>query len=229
MTGEVIWKCPVPGGDDAGYASAIVVNVGGKKQYVQYLAQGVVGVDAATGTFLWRALETENVGANMATPIERAGQVYAPSGNSFGGLAQLTPAGNGLEAKQVYKKRGLPSAIGGAVLIDGNLYGTTRDGLVCADFASGEEKWKAPSIGVGSVCAADGLLFLHGENGQVALVEATPTEYREKGRIVLADLPERVNQMEKAWAYPVVANGRLYIRDKNMLWCYDVSGSASPN
>ena len=75
----------------------------------------------------------------------------------------------------------------------------------------------------GSLCCADGRLYLHSENGQVALVEATPAAYREKGRFTPPDQPERGRS--RAWGYPVVANGRLYIRDLDTLWCYDVQAS----
>jgi outer membrane protein assembly factor BamB len=226
-TGSVIWKCPVPEGDDAGYASVIVANVGGKKQYVQFMSKGVVGVDAATGKFLWRYNATGGGPANIATPVESDGLIYTP-GQAGSGLVKLTASGDAVNAEQVYMTRGLPNAIGGAVLIDGHLYGTARQGgLICADFKSGEVKWSGPGVGVGSICAADGLLFLYGENGDVALVEATPAEYREKGRLTLPEKPQHAGPQEKSWAYPVVANGRLYLRDKNVLWCYNVSDRAA--
>jgi outer membrane protein assembly factor BamB len=226
-TGEVVRKYPVPQGDDAGYASVIIVQQGGKKQYVQFLSKGVVGVDAATGKLLWRYDETGGGPANIATPVAHDGYVFAP-GQQAAGLVKLTPSAQSVSADQVYLKRGLPNAIGGAVVIDGNLYGTTRGaGLVCADFKTGEIKWSDPCVGVGAICAADGLLFVYGENGEVALVEATPAEYREKGRFTPPDKPQHVNPQEKSWAYPVVANGRLYLRDKTSLWCYDIGQRAA--
>jgi outer membrane protein assembly factor BamB len=227
-TGEVIWKCQVPEGDEAGYASAIVVNVGGKKQYVQFLAKGVVGVDAATGKFLWRYNETGGGPANIATPVAADGHVYTP-GQQGSGLVKLSASGDAVTAEQVYRTRGLPNAIGGSVLIDGHLYGTTREGLVCCEFKTGEIKWKDSSVGVGAVCSADGLLFVFGENGNVALVEVNQTTYREKGRITPTDKPAHREGREKSWAYPVVANGRLYLRDKNVLWCYGVADATTPN
>ncbi|MEX2317679.1 MAG: PQQ-binding-like beta-propeller repeat protein [Pirellulales bacterium] len=222
--GDVLWKCTIPEAEDAGYASAIIVNFEGRKQYVQYFSKGLVGIDAASGKFLWRALEVDR--DNMATPIEEDGFVYIPLFLSGGGLAKLTSTADGVTAKEAYRKRGLPNSIGGIVLVDGHLYGTVTDGLVCADFKTGAIKWKAPSVGAGAVCSADGLLFVHGENSEVALVEATPTEYREKGRFKVPELPQRRDRNERAWSYPVVANGRLYIRDKNFLWCYNVADAS---
>jgi hypothetical protein len=101
-----------------------------------------------------------------------------------------------------------------------HLYGTTGQALLCIQFATGEVKWEDRSVGPGSICFADGRLYIHGESGEAALVEATPAGYREKGRYTPPDAPERGSS--KAWAYPVVANGRLYIRDLGVLWCHDV-------
>jgi len=80
-------------------------------------------------------------------------------------------------------------------------------------------------LGAASLCYVEGRLYLHGENGEVALVEASPDGYHELGRFTPPDQPKRINEMEKAWAYPVVANGRLYLRDHSSLWCYDVKAA----
>jgi hypothetical protein len=90
------------------------------------------------------------------------------------------------------------------------------------DFETGEIKWENPSIGAVSITFAEGLLYTYGENGQMALVEATPKEYHEKGRFTPPGHPPHSNDMEKSWAYPVVSGGRLYLRDHEVLWCYDV-------
>jgi outer membrane protein assembly factor BamB len=94
--------------------------------------------------------------------------------------------------------------------------------MMCVEFATGAVKWEERALGAASLCFADDRLHLHGENGEVALIEATPAGYQEKGRFSPPNQPQKTNPMEKAWAYPVVANGRLYIRDHQMLWCYDV-------
>jgi outer membrane protein assembly factor BamB len=227
-TGAVIWKMAVSGGEPAGYASAIVVQTGGRKQYVQFLSKGIVGVDAKTGQFLWRYAAVAKGMAQMVTPVARDGYVYGGANGVGGGLVRLKSDGGGVAAEQVYFERGLPNSIGGSVLVGEYLYGTTGTGLVAIEFTTGKVKWQAESIGSGSVAYADGQLYLHGENGSVALVEATSEAYREKGRFTPPAQPKRNRQgpyPEKAWTYPVIANGRLYIRDIGTLWAYDIKAN----
>jgi outer membrane protein assembly factor BamB len=222
-TGDVVWKSAVPGADQAAYASPIVVEAGGVKQYVQLLQKGLVGVDARTGKFLWRFDQTvRNSPANIPTPVAHEGHVYTSTARGGGGMVRLKVDGETVTAEPVYAAQRLPSAIGGAVRVGDYLYGTTTAGLMCVQFTTGEVKWQERGIGAASLCYADGNLYLHGENGQVALVEATPEGYREKGRFTPPEQPDRGRS--QAWAYPVVANGRLYIHDWGTLWCYDVRG-----
>ena len=224
-TGDVIWKSPVQGGGEAAYASIIIVEAGGVKQYVQFLQKGLVGVDAKTGKFLWRYDKTaQGSPANIPTPVAHDGYVYSATGRGGGGLVKLTASQSGVEAEQVYASKKLPTSIGGTVRIGDYLYGTTGRALLCVEFATGKIQWQDRCIGAGAVCYADGLLYIHGENGQLALVEATPDAYREKGRFTPPDQPDRRG---KAWAYPTVANGRLYVHDYGTLWCYDIRGAAA--
>jgi outer membrane protein assembly factor BamB len=219
-TGDVIWKSAVPGGEQAAYASVIIVNAGGVKQYVQLLGNGLVGVDAKTGKFLWRYDRiAEGSPANIPTPVAREDFVYSSTGKG-GGLVQLKASGGEVAAEQVYAQQKLPTSIGGSIELNGYLYGTAGQAMLCVDFSTGELKWENRGIAPGAVLYADNRLYLHGENGDVALVEATPEAYREHGRFTPPNQPDRGKA--KAWTYPVVANGRLYIRDQGSLWCYDV-------
>ena len=146
--------------------------------------------------------------------------IYSAAGRSGGGLVRLKADGDAISAEQVYFIPKMPNSIGGAVDLKGYLYGTNTQGLMCADFATGDVKWQERGVGAASVCFADDRLYVHGEKDEVALVEPSPEGYREKGRFTLPDQPDRGKS--QAWAYPVVANGRLYIRDLQSLWCYDV-------
>lgn len=229
-TGEVLWKCPVPGGDEAAYASALAVEVGGIRQYVQLLQKGLVGVEAKTGKFLWRFDKpVSRYNANIPTPVFGDGIAYAGAAGTGGGAVKLRAKDGGTAAEPLYFEASLPTAIGGAVKVGDYLYGTTGAALLCLEFQTGQVKWKDRALGAASICCADGRLYLHGENGEVALVEASPEGYREHGRFAPPDPPKRANNMEKAWAYPVVASGKLYLRDHGCLWCYEIRAAAGSN
>lgn len=227
-TGALLWKAAVPGGDPAGYASAIVVHGGGRKQYVQLLSKGIVGVDAKTGEFLWRYAEAAKGPAQYFTPVARGEYVYGGALGVGGGLVRLKAEGKGVAAEQIYFVRGLPNGIGGAVLVGDHLYGTeVTQQLVAVEFATGKLLWKSENFGWASVAAADGHLYLHLIDGQMVLVEASPEGFREKGRFAPPNQPKKKQAgqfPEGAFAYPVIANGRLYIRDLGMLWAYDIKG-----
>ena len=228
-TGAVIWKSAVPGGDPAGYASAIVVQAAGRKQYVQFLSKGIVGVDAKTGQFLWRYGEVAKGPAQYFTPVASGEYVYGGALGVGGGLVRLKPDGTGVAAEQIYFARGLPNGLGGALVVGDYLYGTdiATGPLVAMEFSTGKIKWQAESIGRVSIAYADGLLYLHSLNGDVALIEATPEAYRERGRFTPPDQPHHKQTgpyPEQAFAHPVIANGRLYIRDLETLWAFDIKG-----
>lgn len=227
-TGDVKWKAPLPDRvaeskkkrsySTAGYSSAIVADVGGTRQYVQFIDGGVIGVDAKDGTFLWNYNEPANGTANCSTPIVHDGAVFAASayGNG-GGKASLSGNGNKWTAKQDYFVKSLQNHHGGMVLVGDHVYGTGSNSLMCVSYKTGDVAWQDRSVGKGSVCFADGHLYVRSERGPIALVEATADGYKEKGRF---DQPERSSK--QAWAHPVVANGKLYIRDWDKMFCYDI-------
>jgi outer membrane protein assembly factor BamB len=228
INGEVIWKAAVPGkamgeglqSNTAAYASAIVATVGGIKQYIQVLTGGMVGIAANDGKLLWRY--DKLTGSTMCnTPLFHDGYVLlsalTPSGSAGSALVQLTATDEGVTAKEVYHTRLLAAHHGGVVRVGDVVYGTNQRDLVCIDFKSGETKWQNPCVGKGSIAAADGRLYVRSEKGPVALVAATPDAYKELGRF---DQPDR--SAKNAWPHPVIAGSRLYLRDQNLLLCYDV-------
>ena len=228
-TGALMWKSAIPGGDDAGYTSAIIVQAAGRKQYVQFLSKGLIGVDAKSGQFLWRYAQVAKGPAQYFSPVARGEYVYGGALSVGGGLVRLKSDGGGVAAEQVYFLRGLPNGLGGAVIVGDYLYGTdiARGEFIAIEFATGNVKWKSASIGRVSIAYADGLLYLHHESGDVAVIEASPDECREKGRVTPPDQPKRTKTgqfSDGAYAYPVIANGRLYIRDAGSLWVYDIKG-----
>jgi outer membrane protein assembly factor BamB len=219
MTGEVVWTAAVPEGGEAAYASPVVAEVGGVKEYVQFLRNGVAAVAAKDGKFLW-LFGRDTTSTQCSTPIVRDGYVFeshaGPSGNGCA-LLQLTPDAPGY--KEIYfKKKVLDNHHGGVVLVGDHVYGTTGQTLACVELKTGEQKWSERSVGKGSIAAADGMLYVRGETGPVALVEATPSGYTERGRFSQPDRSGR-----PAWPHPVIAHGKLYLRDDDVLLCYDVA------
>jgi len=222
-TGEVIWKSEVPGGDIADYASIMIVEAAGKKQYVQYMRKALVGVDAKTGKFLWKYTATQDPGASMLTPVVSKDKVFVAGARKGGGLVTLKADGEGVSATEVFFDKAVAPGIGGAVLVDGYLYGHAGANLFCAEFATGKIQWKEASVGPSAICYADGRLYVRGYNsGEIALVEASPKAYSEKGRF---KYPEKTKT--PGWPHPVVSNGKLYIRDMDVLLCYSVAGTAT--
>jgi outer membrane protein assembly factor BamB len=218
-SGEVIWKAPIQDADPADYASIMPFEAGGVKQYIQFTRKGLVAVDAKTGKFLWRYNKTSDMGANILTPVVYQDKVFSAGSRSGGATLEVTGGGGKVNAKELYFDKRLGASIGGAVLVDGYLYGSTTQGLFCVDFMTGKEKWTEKSTGNASICYADGCLYVRShQSGDVFLVEANPKEYVEKGRL---KQPER--SKTPAWPHPVVANGGLYLRDMDTLCCFDVA------
>ncbi len=221
-TGEVLWKCAAPGGDDAGYASAVLAEIQGVRQIVQFLGKGAVGIDAATGKLLWSFADTSGR-ANITTPIVEGDLVFTAGGLGAGGVAKITLENGKWSATKLYTDKRLPQSAGGLVKVGGYLYGATQSGLACVDFKTGQVKWQDKSIGPASILYADNRLYLHGEDGRIALVEASSDRYKEAGRFMPPNLPER-QAKDKAYPHPVIADGKLLIRDGEVLICYDVKG-----
>ena len=217
------------GGFGAAYASAIAMDFDGQRQYVQLTARALVGVAASDGKFLWRYDRPANgMGINCSTPVYHDGLVFAASAyGAGGGLVKLSKDANGgVKAEEVYSSQEMQNHHGGMVLVDGCLYGANggNDGgyLVCLDFKTGKVLWNEEERGKrrapkGSVALAEGRLYYRTEKGTMLLIEANPKEYVERGRF---EQPDRSRQ--PAWAHPVIANGKLYLRDQDVLFCYDV-------
>jgi outer membrane protein assembly factor BamB len=219
-TGATIWQAAVANIGQAEYSSIIVANVAGTRQYVQFLGKGVVGVAAADGKFLWRYDGPANGTANCSTPIYFDGCVFAASGyGTGGGLAKLTKDGDAFKAEEIYFTKKMKNHHGGMVLLNGYIYGSDEGLLTCLEAKTGKVMWDARQPGKGSIVYADSRLYYRNEGGkgQIFLVEATPEKYIEHGRF---DQPERTNL--HSWSHPVIANGKLYIRDQDLLLCFDV-------
>ena len=217
-SGKEIWKSLIEQ-ERAGYASAVVTEVDGVRQYVQFLAGGTVGVRADDGTFLWRNTKSSSGTANCSSPLVSGDYIFTASNYGTGGaLLKLASANQATTAELVYHAPDMKSHHGDMVIVDGLLFGSNDPGiLMCIDLATGKVKWQNRSIGKGSVSYADGKIYLRGENKEIAIVKATGEGYQELGRF---EQPDRSS--EHAWSHPVIAHGRLFLRDEGLLLCYDL-------
>ncbi len=222
-TGELIWKCAVPDGSAAGYSSVLVAEFGGVRQYVQFLTSGLMGLEPGTGKLLWR-YEKSGKGspAVIIMPLVGDGMIYSGAFRATTALVKPVFKDGAFTVEEIYSNGKLPVGLGGVVKVGDYFYGSGGSVAMCVEFKTGTVKWEERSIGPGSLLVADQRIYIHAENGDVAMFEPSAEGYREKGRFTPPGLPARANPMEKAWPYPVVANGKLYIRDKDSLWCYDV-------
>jgi outer membrane protein assembly factor BamB len=246
LTGKTIWKTqmagsgsaagsgsrPGPGGgtfreSGASYSSAIAFDFAGQRQYAQMTSKALIGVAAADGKLLWQYAKPANSsGINCTTPIYHDGMVFATSAYAAGaGVVKLikTPAG-GINVSEVWFSRKMQNHHGGVILLDGSLYGANggNEGgaALCMDFKTGDILWNQrndATAAKGSMAFADGRIYYRGEDGAMLLIDPSPRQYIERGRFQEPDRSEAPN-----WTHPVIANGKLYLRDQNVLLCYDI-------
>jgi outer membrane protein assembly factor BamB len=220
MTGALAWQS-ADITEGAQYSSIIPANINGKKQYVQLVMQTLFGVDAATGKLIWRAPWSAGRTAVIPTPIVKGDEVFISSGYGAGCMKVKV---NGSEATVAFMNKDLENHHGGVILIGDYLYGNSKDGWTCMAWADGSVKWKEKgALGKGAIGHADGMFYcLEEKTGNVALIEASPTGWSEKGRFKLDPQTTIRSPKGAIWVHPVIANGKLYLRDQNLVYCYDV-------
>ena len=209
--GTLIWKSQ---SDGAGYSSGMPLQMGNATQVVFFTSQRALGLDLKDGKLLWEYPRAANDVANVATPIVNGNRVFISSDYGTGaGVVEIKADG---KAQEVYFTKDMRNHHSSSVLIGDYLYGFSSSILTAMRFDTGEVAWRDRSVGKGSLVYADGNLYAFSENGVVGLIEATPTGYREKGRF-------RIEQDSlPTWTHPVVAGGRLYLRDQDTIYAYDV-------
>ncbi|MBX3732926.1 MAG: PQQ-like beta-propeller repeat protein [Verrucomicrobiae bacterium] len=219
-TGAVRWRTTGLT-DSAQYASPIVMEHGGRPQVVQLVMKRFFGVDPRSGEVLWTS-DFPGTVAVIPTPIQWNGMVYVTAGYGVGCKAVRLGADHSVET--VYQNKVMKNHHGGVLRVGDHLYGySDGPGWVCQDFKTGEEVWSSKNLGKGAVHYADGMLYcLDERSGDVALVEASPRGWNERGRFRLSPQSELRHPQGAIWPHPVVVNGRLYLRDQQYLHCYDV-------
>jgi outer membrane protein assembly factor BamB len=216
LNGQTIWQ---QHSDDAGYSSPMLLRTGSLQQVVFFTGQRGLAVDPRDGRLLWSYNRASNNTANIATPVIRGNRVFFSSDYGTGAaLVEVRAAGNIASAQEVYFTRDMRNHHASSVIVGDHIYGFSSSILTALKFDTGETAWRNRSVGKGSLVYADERLYLYSEQGTIGLAEATPTEYRERGRFsIKASGPP-------TWSHPIITNGRLIIRDQDTVYAYDVKG-----
>ena len=173
---------------------------------------------ASDGKFCWRWEHPANGVANIPTCVPYRQTIFAASGyGAGGGLVEIQQTADGYKAKELYFVKHMQNWHGGVILLDGYLYGTDDNQLTCLEHKSGDMKWSDRTCGKCSLLYADGRLYCRDERGPISLVEATSKGFKLLGRF---DQPDRSSK--SAWPHLVISAGRLYVRDQDLLLCYEV-------
>lgn len=240
-TGALVWQSKKLT-NQAPYSSVVVSEAGGVRQYIQTSYSSspeggfISGFAAKTGELLWtQPIFKRSSYAIAPTPIVHDNLVYITSG--YGGgchLFELSGKGNGIKAKELYPnnlQKTVKNTHGGVVRVGDHIYGHSEVlGWVCQNFKTGKIAWKDRNkldCTSGAITAADGKLYLFSDEGTAVLLEANTKQWQESGRF---DIPEksktpdtrRTSRAAKIWTIPVIANGKLYLRDQELLFCYEV-------
>lgn len=221
MTGKVLWQSSELD-DTAQYSSIIRAEFNGQPQYVQLLEARIVAVAPDDGRLLWESPWGGRV-ATVPTPIAHNGHVFVTSG--YGAGCKLLKIGPGNEAEIVYENKLMKNHHGAVILLGGFLYGYSDSvGWLCMDFLSGEQTWREKeALGKGAIAYADNRFYCLGEDdGTVVLIDASPDGWNEHGRFTLEPQTQLRKDKGKIWTHPVIVGGKLYLRDQDLIYCYDV-------
>ncbi|MBS1857712.1 MAG: PQQ-binding-like beta-propeller repeat protein [Acidobacteria bacterium] len=223
-TGAVLWQSQH---DRAGYSSVLPVDFGGAHIYTVLTATAAIGVDARDGSLLWRYEKVANRVANIATPVYADGYVFYSSDYNTGcALLKLASEGGKVTATEVYFNRDMQNHYTTSIKIGEYLYGFSgnQPGILTAmEFKTGKVAWKDRSVEKGNCVLAENLLYCQGENGKFGLIDPSPAGYKEISRFQMPSGGLQVQAPNgNVWTVPAIANGRLYLRDEDNLYAYDI-------
>jgi outer membrane protein assembly factor BamB len=223
-TGKVLWQSK-DWTEMAQYSSIVKAEINKQPTYVQLVMNSFAGVDPKTGKVLWKDAFPNGKTAVIPTPIVSENNVFVNAGYGAGcKMVQIRP-GNHVE--QVYENKTMKNHHGGVLLFGKHLYGYSDGiGWLCMDFATGEQVWaERQKLGKGAVSCADGMLYCLDEGkGTVVLVDASPKGWNEHGRLTLEPQSSIRSPQGRIWTHPVISNGKLYLRDQEFIYCFDVKG-----
>jgi len=220
MTGAVRWQS-AEFTERAHYSSLVPARINNTAQYVQLTEKFVVGISARDGRLLWQA-DFPGRTAVIPTPIVRDNEVFVTSG--YGAGCKMVRIGPGNVVSTVYENKEMKNHHGGVVLLGDYLYGHADPTWAGLNFRTGEAAWHHRGFGKGSLTYADGRAYCVEEGtGLLALVEISTQGWKEHGRFKLEPQTKIRAPRAGIWTHPVVSNGKLYLRDQDLIYCYDIA------
>ncbi|HEX6718414.1 MAG TPA: PQQ-binding-like beta-propeller repeat protein [Pyrinomonadaceae bacterium] len=215
MTGAPVWKVL---DDPQAYVSPMLVELAGRRQIIVVSSFRVVGLTPENGALLWSYSWDTSNGINVSQPIiVDRNRFFISSGYGKGAaLVEVKGSGNSFTASTVWENTNMKNKFNSSVLHDGYIYGLDEGILVCLDVNTGERKWKEGRYGYGQVILAGNHLILTSDQGDVALVKASPDKYTEVARFSAVQ--------GQTWNYPAIADGKLLVRNSNEMAAYNISG-----
>ena len=212
-TGERVWSAL---DDKQAYSSPMLVTLGGERQLLVLSATRLIGLRPVTGEVLWDQAWQTQADINAAQPIVVSdNRVFVSSGYGVGAaVLELTPAGDGFAVREVWRNIRMKNRFASSVLHDGYLYGLDESIMACVDIETGELQWKAGRYGYGQIVLASGHLIVLTEDGDLALVRATPEGHDEVARFPVLN--------GKTWNYPALSGGRLLVRNLREMAAFDI-------
>ena len=216
LNGQLIWSSKGVGEKPA-YCTPLLVKLPSRKLLVTMTEKHIIGIDTETGATLWSHEQINEWAVHANTPIFYENGLFCFSGYGQGGV-KLDLSADGSKVTKAWFSKKMDSRMGGAVVIDGYIYGSgdnTRD-WQCTDWKTGEQKYASQAIAKGNIISADGMLYCYSEKGELALVPATPTGFNIAGKV-------RVELGSgQHWAHLVINNGILFVRHGKSLIAYKV-------
>ncbi|MEN8118420.1 MAG: PQQ-binding-like beta-propeller repeat protein [Bacteroidota bacterium] len=216
FTGDLVWSSPAKG-EHSAYCTPLLIDLPARKLLVTMTADHIIGLDAKSGEMLWSYPQTNRWQIHANTPIFYKGDLFCFSGYGQGGV-KLDLSDDGSSVKKDWFKTELDSRMGGMVAVDGYLYGSgdTYREWRCVEWNTGVEKYASKEIGKGVTIYADGMLYCYSDRGELALVEATPEEFK-----LVSETKVELGTAQH-WAHPVINNGRLFVRHGDVLIAYKI-------
>lgn len=212
-TGARVWSAL---DDRQAYSSPMLVTLGGVRQVLVLSASRLMGLTPENGRLLWEHPWVTQFDVNAAQPlVVGPDRVFISSGYGVGAaVLELARSGDAFTVREVWRNIRMKNQFTSSVLHEGFVYGLDEAILACVDVATGDLKWKGGRYGYGQVMLASGHLIVLTEDGDMALVRATPVRHEELVRFAVLD--------GKTWNHPAMSGGYLLVRNLKDMAAFDL-------